>query len=71
MGAASDYGESMSTVAPGGDRKEVSPARLDDVQVNDFLLIHVGYALGMIREEKAERNLRLFVEAGLTAGDSA
>jgi len=71
MGAESDCSESMATVAPGGVRKEVSSALLDDVRVDDFVLIHVSYALNELSEEEAERTLRLFAEAGLTAGESA
>jgi len=44
---------------------------VDDVRVDDFVLIHVGYALNKLSEEEAERTLRLFAEAGLTAGDPA
>jgi hydrogenase expression/formation protein HypC len=61
----------MAIVALGGVRKEVSLALVDDVQVDDFVLIHVGYALNKVSEEEAERTLRLFDEAGLTAGESA
>jgi hydrogenase expression/formation protein HypC len=71
MGAESDCGESMATVAPGGVRKVVLPALVDDVRVDDFVLIHIGYALNRLREEEAERTLRLFAEAGLMAGEPA
>jgi len=36
------------------------------VQVDDFVLIHVGYALNKVSQEEAERTLQLFAEAGLT-----
>jgi len=71
MGAVSDCGENMATVYPGRIRKEVPPALLDDVRVDDFVLIPVGYALNKVCEEEAERTLRLFSEAGLTAGETA
>jgi len=61
----------MAIVALGGVRKEVSLALVDDVRVDDFVLIHVGYALNRLSEEEAERTLRLFAEAGLTAGEPA
>jgi hydrogenase expression/formation protein HypC len=61
----------MAIVSPGGVRKDVSLALVDDVRVDDFVLIHVGYALNKLSEEEAERTLRLFAEAGLTAGDPA
>ena len=47
-------------------KKDISLALVADVQVDDFVLIHVGYALNKISEEEAERTLQLFAEAGLT-----
>jgi hydrogenase expression/formation protein HypC len=61
----------MATVALGDVRKEISLALVEDVRVDDFVLIHVGYALNKLSEEEAERTLRLFAEAGLTAGAPA
>ena len=56
----------MATVALGEVKKEVSLALVEDVAVDDFVLIHVGYALNKVSPEEAERTLRLFAEAGLT-----
>jgi hydrogenase maturation factor len=39
------------------------------VRVDDFVLIPVGYAFNKLSEEAAERTLRPFAEAGLTAGE--
>jgi hydrogenase expression/formation protein HypC len=55
----------MATVALGEVKKDVSLALVDGVQLGDFLLIHVGYALNKVSPEEAERTLRLFAEAGL------
>lgn len=63
---AIDTGTDMATVALGEVRKEVSLALVEDVQVDDFVLIHVGYALNKVSPEEAERTLQLFAEAGLT-----
>jgi len=49
----------------GGVHKEISLALVEDVQVGDFVLIHVGYALNKISPEEAEHTLALFAEAGL------
>ena len=57
----------LATVAVGGVRKEISLALVEDVQVDDYVLIHVGYALNRISEEEARRTLALFAEAGLAA----
>ncbi len=60
----------MATVALGEVKKEVSIALLEDVQINDFVLIHVGYALNKISQEEAEKTIQLFAEAGLTAQET-
>jgi hydrogenase expression/formation protein HypC len=46
----------------GGVRKEVSIDLVDDAQVDDYVIIHVGYAIGKIDPEEAQRTLALFVE---------
>ena len=63
---AIDEATDMATVALGEVRKDVSLALVDDVQVDDFVLIHVGYALNKVSADEAERTLQLFAEAGLT-----
>ena len=60
-----DADNAMATVLLGEVKKSISLALVDDVQVDDFVLIHVGYALNRISEEEAERTLTLFAEAGL------
>ncbi len=62
--AIDDAGE-MATVALGEVRKEVSLSLLEGVEVGEYVLIHVGYALNRISEAEAERTLALFAEAGL------
>jgi len=68
---AIDATTDMAIVSLGGVRKDVSLALVDDVRVDDFVLIHVGYALNRLSGEEAERTLRLFAEAGLTPGEPA
>ena len=46
----------------GGVKKEISLALLDDVQVGDYVILHVGYALSKLDPEEAERTLALFSE---------
>lgn len=62
---AIDESTDMATVALGEVKREVSLALVEDVSVNDFVLIHVGYALNKVSEEEAEKTLALFAEAGL------
>jgi hydrogenase expression/formation protein HypC len=60
-----DEHSDMATVALGEIEKQVSMALLDEVEVNDYVLVHVGYALHKISEEEAQKTLRMFAEAGL------
>ena len=46
----------------GGVGKEISFALLDEVEVGDYVLIHVGYALSRIDPEEAAQTLALFDE---------
>ncbi len=62
---AIDRDTATATIALGEVKKEVSLALVEDVAVDDFVLIHVGYALNKISPEEAERTLALFAEAGL------
>ena len=60
-----------ATVALGEVRKDVSLALVDDVGVDDFVLIHVGFALNRISAAEAERTLELMDAAGIVAEDKA
>jgi hydrogenase expression/formation protein HypC len=59
----------MAIVDLDGIRKEVSLALVDGVQVGDYVIVHVGYALARLDPEEAERTLALFAAppAGQTA----
>jgi hydrogenase expression/formation protein HypC len=46
----------------GGIRKEVSIALVPDVAVGDYVIIHVGHAIGRIDPQEAARTLALFGE---------
>ena len=48
-----------------GIRKEISLALVDDVEVGDYVILHVGYALARLDPGEAERTLALF--AGVVA----
>lgn len=55
--------DGMAKVSLEGVSKIVSIALVEDVQVGDYLLLHVGYALAKIDREEAERTLELIREA--------
>jgi hydrogenase expression/formation protein HypC len=42
-----------------GVQKEISLALVDDVSVGDYVVVHVGYALGRLDPEEAARTLEL------------
>ena len=45
-----------------GVRKEVSLDLVADARVDDYVIIHVGYAIGKIDPEEAARTMALFAE---------
>ena len=46
----------------GGIQKEISVLLLEQVQVGDYVILHVGYALTKLNEPEAQETLRLFAE---------
>ena len=65
-----DEGSDMATISLGEVRKDVSLALVDDVDVDDYVLVHVGYALNRISTEEAERTLALFAESGINPAEA-
>jgi len=51
----------------GGVKKQVSMALLSEVQVGDYVILHVGYALSKVDPEEAEKTLALFAELNAQA----
>jgi hydrogenase expression/formation protein HypC len=62
---AIDAASDMATVNLGGVQKEVSLALVDGVELGDYVLVHVGYALNRLDPAEAERTLQIFAEAGM------
>ncbi len=58
-------GVRMALVDFGGVRKEVCLAYVPDLQVGEWTIVHVGFALTKLDEESAKETLRLFEEIGL------
>ena len=52
----------QAVVNLGGIRNEISVALVDGVQVGDYVIVHVGHAIGTIDPEEAQRTLALFAE---------
>jgi hydrogenase expression/formation protein HypC len=54
----------MSRVDFGGITRDVSLAYLPDVQVDDYVIVHAGFAISQLDEEEAQETLRLLAELG-------
>jgi hydrogenase expression/formation protein HypC len=52
----------QALVELGGVRKSVSVALTPGVGVGDYVIVHVGHAIGVVDTEEAERTLALFAE---------
>jgi hydrogenase expression/formation protein HypC len=50
-----------------GVKKEISLALVDGVEVGDYVIVHVGYALQKLDIEEAEKTLALFAEMAAQA----
>ena len=50
----------------GGVRKSVNVALVPEARVGDYVIVHVGHAIGLLDLEEAARTLALFAEMGLT-----
>ncbi len=59
--------DDMAMVSLDGVVKIVSTALVEDLQVGDYVVLHVGYALAKIDPEEAERTLELLASAGAAA----
>ncbi len=58
-----------AVVDMGGVRKLISIALVDDVQIGDYVIVHVGYALNRLDPEEAAETLRLIAELSEVAND--
>jgi hydrogenase expression/formation protein HypC len=52
----------MGRVSFGGIEKKVCLEWIPDVQVGEYVIVHVGFAISKMDEEEAKETLRLFEE---------
>lgn len=57
--------DGMARVTLSGVAMDISVALVEEVQVGDYVIVHVGYALARIDPEEAERTLALMQEGGV------
>ncbi len=55
-----------ATVDLGGVRKAVSVALTPGVALGDYVIVHVGHAIGVVDPEEAAHTLALFAELAAT-----
>ncbi len=60
-----DHGTRMGRVNFGGVIKEVCLAYLPDLEVGDYTIVHVGFAISKLDEDSALKTLQTFEELGL------
>jgi hydrogenase expression/formation protein HypC len=53
-----------ATVAIGDVKKDISLSLVEDIRINDFVLVHVGFALSKLSESDAKKTLDLFAKVG-------
>ena len=62
--------DDTAVVALEGVKKKISLALVNDVAVDDFVLVHVGFALNKVSQEEAKKSLALMAEAGIVSETS-
>ena len=55
-------GDETAVVDMGGVRKRISVALVPEAEVGDYVIVHVGHAIGMLDEAEALASLALFAE---------
>jgi hydrogenase expression/formation protein HypC len=63
--------EQMAKVSLDGVIKQVSVALIENPQVGDYVVVHVGFALARIDAEEARRTLKLLDELGNGSAEAA
>jgi hydrogenase expression/formation protein HypC len=59
-----DEGNQLAKVDVSGVLRNVNVGLLDDVRADDWVLIHVGFALSKVDEQEAHATLALLQEMG-------
>lgn len=54
--------QDRAVVSLGGMRKQIATTLVDGIEVNDYVIVHVGYALTKMDETEAQKTLQLLQE---------
>jgi hydrogenase expression/formation protein HypC len=57
----------QATVDMGGVRKDISLALVEGIEVGDYVILHVGYALQKLDRDEAQKTLDAIAAAGALA----
>jgi hydrogenase expression/formation protein HypC len=60
-----ERGTRMATIDFDGIRKDICLAYLPDLQVGDYAIVHVGFAISRVDEASALETLAMFRELGV------
>ena len=58
------HDDDRATVDLGGVKLTISLALVEDVALDDYVIVHVGYALSKLDREEAERTLAMLASVG-------
>jgi len=58
------HDDDRATVNLGGVKLTISLALVEDVALDDYVIVHVGYALSKLDREEAERTLAMLASVG-------
>ena len=58
----------MGKVSFGGIKKEVCLELVPDVEIGEYVIVHVGFAISTMNESEALETLKLFEQMGESAG---
>jgi len=59
----------MAKVDFGGVIREVSLAYVPEADVDDYVIVHAGFAISQVNEAEAQETLDLLVESGILEED--
>jgi len=60
-----------ATVDLGGVRKVISVALVPEAKLDDYVIVHVGHAIGLIDPEEARQTLALFAQMNASTAANA
>ncbi len=60
-----DRGTRMAIIDFDGIQKEICLAYLPDLQVGDYAIVHVGFAISQVDEAQAKETLQMFRDLGI------